>query len=154
MSPSYVMVAVIMMAMILPSVSSYDDYTFEPRLLTAGQWNFEKHNDPSNNGVGSNVGSCYNDLYTYYTNFMCDTSVLNCANALSYCNTLVDPADQVVADAINARNRTLAIALPCAIGGFLLLSCCCGCCICYYSYSYYDEYKAKQLRKKNKKGGR
>ena len=36
MSPSYVMVAVIMMAMILPSVSSYDDYTFEPRLLTAG----------------------------------------------------------------------------------------------------------------------
>ncbi len=107
MSKGYAMIAVMVLAIIVPAVSSADDYKYESRQLTAGNWIFEKHNDGSTNSVGKNVGSCYNDKYTYYTNFMCDTLVQNCANSQAYCDTLVDPADQVVADAINSYNRTL-----------------------------------------------
>ncbi len=40
-----------------------------------GQWYFETHSDTSlTPAVGKNVGSCYNQLYTYYSSYKCDTA--------------------------------------------------------------------------------
>ena len=55
-----------------------------------GSWDFEGHNDASVGlGRGTNVGSCYNNLYSYYTSFACDTAYKNCEK--SWCNGIYDP---------------------------------------------------------------
>ena len=58
-----------------------------------GVWEFEGHNDASIGlGRGTNVGSCYNGLYSYYTSFVCDTAFKNCEK--SWCDGIYDPLFQ------------------------------------------------------------
>ena len=111
--------------------------------VSAPAWTFEEHNDPN---LSNWVGSCYHVDYTFYQSFKCDTSLKNCVNGVTYCDTIDDPLD----DYTDKTMWYLSIILPSVLGGGLILCCICFCCAAYFGGQWYITYQEKKKRQSRK----
>lgn len=110
-----------------------------------GKWQWQgSHYDWD---MDNTVGSCYEDSFTYYKSFQCETVKGNCNGGQVYCDKLTDPQN-------NYQDRTnyyLKIILPTVLGGLCLIGCCCTICFGYYCIQCISSIRENRKRAAKRK---